>query len=290
MNISGYWQRQLPHLKQLIRWDKPIGSLLLLWPVCTALWIASHGTPKASILLVFIAGVFIMRSAGCIMNDIADRKFDPHVMRTQNRPLATGQVSLLESLLLLFALLTAALLLLTTLNSLCFKLSWVALLLAAIYPFTKRWLPCPQLVLGLAFNWGIIMAFAAVLQEIPWTAWLLYTIAVVWTVAYDTIYSMVDQNDDQALGLKSSSILFGEHTTTVITWLYCIIIALLLILGIGAKQHNWYFIAVGCCCLHFIWQRWELKKEDPDQYFKLFLSNRWAWLLIFAGCFLSYGA
>ena len=249
-----------------------------------------QGCATPQLLVVFIAGVFVMRAAGCILNDMADRSFDPYVTRTQSRPLATGQLSMIDALCCLTVLLAVALLLLLTLNALCFKLAIVAVAMAVVYPLAKRWIPCPQVVLGFVFNGGILMAFAAVTDRVSWVAFWLYLIAMLWTVAYDTLYSVIDKDDDQALGLNSLAILLGEHVVLVVRWLYVAIVAMLLLLGPIAGLTGWYYLSVMAVAAHFGWQSWRIKDLDPNECFSVFLSNHWAWLMIFIGCFLSYSA
>src|SRR5210317_902813 len=219
-------------LWRLMRFDRPIGILLLLWPTLWALWIAGEGSPTAKNILIFCTGVVLMRAAGCIMNDVADRDFDPHVERTRSRPLASGELSVREALLAFFTLMLLAFGLVLMTNLLTIKLAFAGAVLASTYPFFKRWTHFPQVVLGVAFGWGIPMAFAAETGQVASAAWWILLINVIWSVIYDTLYAMVDRDDDISIGLKSTAILFGRFDLLILRLLKLLMIALLVWLGI----------------------------------------------------------
>jgi len=267
----------------LMRMDKPIGALLLLWPTLWALWLAASGTPDPVILTVFICGVFVMRSAGCVINDYADRELDPHVERTRNRPLAAGRVSTREALSLFAALLVVALGLVLLLNQLSFIVAIGAALLAASYPYMKRFTYLPQVHLGLAFSCSIPMAFAAVSDEIPKLAWLLMLGNVIWAVAYDTLYAMVDREDDLLIGVKSTAILFGEMDRLFIALLQLMMVAVLLLVADQAKLGVYYYLGIFISLLLFGWQHYLIRHRERQACFKAFLNNNWVGAAIFLG-------
>ena len=276
---AAYWQ--------LARMDKPIGTLLLLWPTLWALWLASAGQPDWWALLVFTLGVFLMRSAGCVINDYADRHVDGHVKRTAQRPLPAGRLTTRQALLFFAALVGLSFLLVLTLNRFTIVLSLVGLLLAVLYPFMKRVTHLPQLVLGLAFSWSIPMAWAAVTGDLAWSTWLLFMANATWTVAYDTYYAMVDRDDDVRIGVKSTAILFGRYDLRIIALLQ--LVTLLLLLWVGWLQAlPWPFygsllVAAGL----FAQQGWSARGRDRDACFRAFLANNWVGAVIFLGIFLS---
>lgn len=269
----------------LMRLHKPIGILLLLWPTLWALWIAGKGHPHWHIVAIFIAGVIVMRSAGCIINDIADINFDKYVKRTANRPLTSGDVSLKEALLLFIILLGLALLLVLQLNFFTFKLAIIALVLACFYPFTKRWTHWPQLFLGAAFAMSVPMAYAALTDHLPLTCWLIYTIAILWPLMYDTEYAMADREDDVKIGIKSTAIYFGRFDIIIITLLQIILLALLGVLGWLIALKIPYYLALLLVFCMFCYQLSLLKKEC---YLKAFLNNQWVGLVIFLGILVSF--
>lgn len=273
---------------QITRLDKPIGILLLLWPTLSALWIASNGKPQFSILVIFILGVVLTRSAGCILNDIADQKFDGQVTRTRNRPLITKAISNKAALLFCGILLLCALGLVLLLNSFTILLSMVAVLLTALYPLTKRITYLPQLILGFTFNFGILMAFSAVQNKIPTAAGFLYLIAIIWTVVYDTMYAMVDREDDLKIGVKSTAILFGNLDKPILAILQIIVLGLLVIFGYGLHFDFFYYLSICLVATSFIYQQYLLRQHQPCAYFKAFLHNHWAWLVVFCGVILNY--
>ena len=278
---------KLPHYARLMRIDKPIGTLLLLWPTLWALWIAAEGWPPLYILAIFIAGTFLMRSAGCVINDYADRDFDGHVERTRNRPLATGVVSPGEALALAAVLSAAAFVLVLPLNTLTILLSVPALLLAGSYPFTKRFFAIPQAYLGIAFGFGIPMAFAAVTGTVPATGWLMLLANIFWAVAYDTEYAMVDRPDDLKIGIKTSAITFGRHDVLAVMLCYAAAFALLAVVGVLAGLgFAWYLGLVVACAIagyHYTL----IRARDRADCFKAFRHNNWVGGVIFANLFID---
>ena len=279
---------KLPHYARLMRIDKPIGTLLLLWPTLWALWIAAEGWPPLYILAIFIAGTFLMRSAGCVINDYADRDFDGHVERTRNRPLATGVVSPGEALALAAGLSAAAFVLVLPLNTLTILLSVPALLLAGSYPFTKRFFAIPQAYLGIAFGFGIPMAFAAVTGTVPATGWLMLLANIFWAVAYDTEYAMVDRPDDLKIGIKTSAITFGRHDVLAVMLCYAAAFALLAVVGVLAGLGvAWYLGLVAACAIagyHYTL----IRARERADCFKAFRHNNWVGGVIFAGLFIDF--
>jgi len=272
----------------LMRLHRPIGILLLLWPTLWALWIAGQGYPDVLVTTVFVLGVILMRSAGCVINDYADRHIDPYVRRTRSRPLATRRVSTREALILFIILCLLAFGLVLLMNLLTIILSVIAALLAASYPFMKRYTHWPQVYLGVAFGWSIPMAFAAQTDSIPTLAWWLLLTNVLWTVAYDTMYAMVDRADDLVIGVKSTAILFGQADKAIIAGL--LITVLLLLLWIGIKIHlgTWYYLGLLVAAGLVIYQQWLIKDRDPQRCFQAFLNNNWFGATIFAGIAAHY--
>lgn len=268
---------------QLARMHKPIGSFLLLWPTLWALWLAGHGQPPEGTVLVFCVGVFLMRSAGCVMNDIADRRFDPHVARTRDRPLAAGRVTVREALWLAIGLSLVAFLLVLTQNGLTIALSFAGLGLAAGYPLMKRLHHLPQVVLGMAFGWGIPMAFAAVTGSVPALAWLLYAANIVWSVAYDTFYAMTDRDDDLKIGVKSSAILFGARDLQIVAALQGLFLLLLALCGVLAGCGPVYYLGLFAAAWLMVWEQYLVRKREPAACFRAFLHNNWVGLAVFAG-------
>ena len=282
------YQDRLYQYYLLTRLHKPIGILLLLWPTLWALWIAAQGLPPLPILLVFVAGVVLMRSAGCVINDYADRDFDPHVQRTQDRPIAAGRVSPSEALVLFALLCVVAFILVLTLNRLTLYLSFGALLLAALYPFTKRYTYLPQLVLGAAFGWAIPMAFAAVQDQVPKIAWLLFVVNILWTTAYDTFYAMVDRDDDVKIGVKSTAILFGSADRLVIGVLQILVLAGLVLIGRLAGLGLYFYLGLLIAAGLALYQQYLSRNRDKGGCFQAFLNNNWFGAAVFAGIFLHY--
>lgn len=287
-NASFLNPEKLKEYRLLMRMDKPIGTLLLLWPTWWALWLAADGIPDPLVLFVFTAGVFLMRSAGCVINDYADRDFDAHVERTQNRPLAQKRVSTKEALALFAVLALSAFLLVLFMNWMTIAMSFVGALLAASYPFMKRYTNLPQVVLGTAFAWAIPMAFAAQAESVPLEAWLLFFATVIWTTAYDTMYAMVDREDDLKIGIKSTAILFGNRDRLIIGILQVLVIGLLLAIGVYLSLSSLYYIGVFVGSGLFIYQQYLIKNRDKQLCFKAFLNNNWFGVAVFAGLFLHY--
>ena len=273
---------------RLTRLDRPIGIWLLLWPTLWALWIASRGQPKPQIFIIFVAGTVLMRSAGCAINDYADRSFDPHVERTKDRPLATGRLSALEALVLFAILALAALLLALQLNRLTLLCAVVGAFIAVTYPFVKRFLSVPQMYLGLAFGAGIPMAFAAQLEFVPRVAWLLLLANVLWVTVYDTMYAMVDRNDDIKIGVRSTAILFGDSDRHIIFVLQVMTLATLYLVGKTIRAGVWYNSGLIAGALFFIYQLWLIRARERDGCFRAFLNNNYFGMSVFIGMALEY--
>ena len=279
---------KLSALLRLIRWDRPIGSLLLLWPTLWALWIAAEGVPDIKLLLVFTLGTVLMRSAGCIVNDLADRDLDGSVERTRGRPLVTGDVSVLEATALCLVLCLLAFGLVLTTNLLTVLLSVPAVLLAASYPLMKRFTHLPQVFLGMAFSWSIPMAFAAQRGELPPALWLLYTGNLLWTVVYDTKYAMVDRRDDLEIGIKSTAILFGESDRSIIAVLQVLCLTALALAGREFGLGWPYFLSLLVSAGLFGYHLYLIRDRDEAACFRAFLHNRWVGLTILIGIVSSY--
>ncbi len=274
--------------KQITRLDKPIGIYLLLWPTFWSLWVASNGWPTPHLLFVFTLGVIIMRSAGCVINDFADRKVDGKVMRTELRPLVTGLITPKEAIGIFIILLSAAFALVLTLKFSTLLLSIVAVILATAYPFMKRYTYFPQVVLGAAFSWGMIMAFEEAYSEITVVAWLLFIANMLWTVAYDTIYAMVDKNDDINIGVKSTAILFGEYDKRIIAFLQLLTLGCLFTVG-ELLAFGWpYHLALVISAGLFSYQQVLISERDRDKCFQAFLNNHWVGAVVFVGIFIEH--
>ena len=268
---------------RLCRLNKPIGILLLLWPTLWGLWFAAGGLPPLNILLVFTAGVVLMRSAGCAINDYADRNIDAHVRRTRERPLAAGTISPKEALTVFFVLSGIALLLVLTLNLLTILLAIPACVLAVSYPFSKRFIDLPQAWLGVAFGWSVPMAYAAVTNAVPVEAWVLFVAVVLWAVVYDTFYAMVDREDDRVIGVRSSALLFGRNDRYITTLLQVQIVVILWMLGRQQVLGMLYFVGLAVVIGLFVYQQYLIRKRDPLRCFRAFLNNNWVGLAVFAG-------
>jgi 4-hydroxybenzoate polyprenyltransferase len=277
---GAYWR--------LMRFDKPIGILLLLWPTWWALLVAGGGRPTARNALIFTAGVVIMRAAGCVMNDIADRNFDPHVERTRLRPLASGELQLRQAVGLFLILMLLAFLLVLLTNALTVKLALVGAALASSYPFFKRFTHVPQVVLGIAFGWGIPMAFAAENEAVPLLAWWLLLVNTVWSVIYDTEYAMVDRADDLAVGIKSTAILFGRYDVPAIASLMAVMMGLLIWVGVMAGFSWPWYLGTGIAGGLFGWQLVLIRSREKDRCFRAFLNNNWVGFSIFLGVLLHF--
>lgn len=287
MKLAALHINNISYYKQLMRIDKPIGTLLLLWPTYWALWLASGGVPSLVNFIVFSLGVFVMRSAGCVINDYADRKIDGEVTRTAERPLATGLVSSGEALSLFMLLIAIALGLVLMLSWQTVLLSFGALVLAFCYPFMKRYTNLPQVFLGAAFSWAIPMAFMAASNNVPAIAWLLFLANVVWTVAYDTMYAMVDREDDLKIGVKSTAILFGHYDRYIIFMLNSTFIGLLAYVGYSYALSTPYWLGLIVACGFLGYQQYLIQQRDRARCFKAFLNNHYVGLAIFIGLVVS---
>ncbi len=286
MNLQAI-ARKLDLYEKLMRLDKPIGILLLLWPTLWALWLAVRGTPQWQILVVFLAGTVLMRSAGVVVNDYADRNFDPHVARTKDRPLAAGLVGPTEALVLAGVLGLMAFALVLTLNRLTVALSFAGAFLAVSYPFTKRFFALPQAYLGIAFGFGIPMAYAAQLERVPAVAWVLLLANICWTIAYDTEYAMVDRDDDRKIGIRTAAILFGRFDVAAVMLCHAAFLALLA--GIGWRMHlAWpYYVGLAGAAVLIAHQYTLIRGRDPGRCFRAFLNNNWVGGAVFAGIALA---
>ena len=273
---------------RLMRLDKPIGIWLLLWPTLWALWIASEGRPSPEVFTVFVLGTVLLRSAGCVINDFADRKFDPYVERTADRPIAAGEVSPAEALILFAGLMLIAFGLVLTMNALTIQLAIVGALLTIVYPFMKRLIAAPQLVLGLAFAWGVPMAFAATTGAVPRTGWLLYLCALVWVLVYDTEYAMSDREDDLKLGIQSTAILFGEMDIAIIAGMQAVLLGGLGLLGQSAELGMWFWVGIVAAAGFALRQIWLIRARDRTACLTAFWNNAWFGGAIFAGIALDY--
>jgi 4-hydroxybenzoate polyprenyltransferase len=273
---------------RLMRLHRPIGIWLLLWPTLWALWVAAQGAPDQRVFGVLVLGTVLVRSAGCIINDLVDRKIDPHVQRTAARPLATGEVGVGEALILFVGLMLIALGLVLTLNRLSLYLAALAAVIAVVYPFTKRFFAAPQLVLGVAFAWGVPMAFAAQAGTVPRLGWLLFLSAVIWGIVYDTQYAMVDRDDDLKIGVRSTAILFGEMDRPLIAALQLSLFAGLALVGDGADLGRWYYAGLVLAAGVAMYQQVLLKDRDPAMCLRAFSSNAWLGGAVFVGILLDY--
>lgn len=281
--------RRLFAYAQLMRLDRPIGTWLLLWPVLWALWIAGDGRPVEHVLVIFVLGVIVMRAAGCVINDFADRDIDPQVKRTRDRPLAARRVSPYEAMMLFGVLIALAFWLVTRLDPLTIKLSVVGALLTVSYPLMKRWFPLPQFYLGLSFGgWGIPMAFAATLGTIPRVGWVLFIAAVLWAMVYDTLYAMVDREDDLKLGVKSSALLFADLDKVLIGAMQAMMLFALHLAGRSMEFGPWYRAGLVAAAILFAWQQWLIRDREPAACFRAFLHNNYVGMAIFIGIALEY--
>jgi 4-hydroxybenzoate polyprenyltransferase len=281
--------RRLSEYGLLLRLNRPIGTWLLLWPALWALWIAGAGRPDPQVLIVFVLGVVVMRAAGCVINDFADRNIDPHVRRTRDRPLAARRVSPYEALALALALLAVALYLVTRLDPLTVKLAVIGALLTVSYPFFKRFFPMPQLYLGISFvGWSVPMAFAAQTGVLPRVAWVLYIAAVIWTAAYDTIYAMIDREDDLQIGVRSSAILFADMDKLLIGVMQLMMLYALILVGRSMQFGSWYRGGVLAAALLFAWQQWLIRKREPAGCLRAFQNNQYVGVVVFVGILLQY--
>jgi len=289
--LRAFWsparREKLLQYSRLMRMERPIGTLLLLWPTLWALWLANETVPPVHLLVVFILGVFLTRSAGCVINDYADRHFDGHVERTRHRPLAAGKISEKEALGLFLLLSVLAFALVLTLNLYAIGLSVVAIVIATVYPFMKRFTYFPQAVLGAAFSMSIPMAFAASNNAVPETAWLLYVANLLWVLAYDTLYGMVDKKDDLKIGIKSTAILFGEADLQIIAIIDGFFVFGMLLVGVRFDLNFWYYLGLVVACGLLGWQLYSCRKRQPKRCFSAFLNNNWVGASIFCGILLA---
>lgn len=290
--ISGLLPRhvisQLRNYGKLMRIDKPIGIWLLLWPTLWALWLAGEGHPDPGLFVIFVLGVFVMRSAGCVLNDYVDRKIDPYVERTRSRPIASGAVAPAEALLLFTALGLIAIGLATMLNRPARLLAIIAAVLTVAYPFVKRLVSIPQFVLGAAFGWAVPMAFAAQTGAVPQLGWLVFGTAMVWAVIYDTFYAMVDREDDKKIGVKSTAILFGDVDLFVIAGLQTVMLLALVFIGLRGGLGFWYYASIVAAACLMAYHQWLARDRQPARCFAAFLHNHNIGLIVFIGIVLHY--
>ena len=281
--------RRVTEYARLMRLDRPVGTWLLLWPALWALWIAGAGRPRPQVLLVFVLGVVVMRAAGCVINDFLDRDIDPHVQRTRDRPLAARRVSPSEALLLFALLLAVALYLVTRLDLLTVKLACIGALLTVSYPLFKRFFPMPQLYLGISFGgWSVPMAFAAQTGALPRVAWVLYIAAVIWASMYDTLYALVDREDDLKIGVKSSAVLFADMDRLLIGVMQAMMLGALVLVGRNLHFGRPYQGGLAAAGVLFLWQQWLIRKRDPAGCMRAFLNNQYVGLVVFVGILLQY--
>ena len=286
--FSPQFVRQLRNYSKLMRLDKPIGIWLLLWPTLWALWLAGNGTPDQGLFVIFVIGVVVMRSAGCVLNDYADRNIDPYVERTRARPIASGAVAPMEALTLFAALALIAIGLATMLNTPARLLAVIGAILTVTYPFVKRFLSIPQFVLGAAFGWSVPMAFAAQTGSTPELAWLVFGTTMIWAVIYDTFYAMVDREDDRKVGFKSTAILFGEVDLFVIAGLQALMLVALVLIGVRATLGFWYYLSVVVAAGLMAWHQWLARDRQPAGCFAAFLHNHLIGMVVFIGIVLHY--
>ncbi len=291
MAITNLREQVMDRIKQywlLARFDRPIGILILLWPALWALWVASDGRPDILVLIVICLGVVLMRAAGCVINDYADREFDPHVERTKQRPIAAGKVTPKEALIVFVVLCLCAFGLVLMLNIYTIMLSFIAAFLAASYPFMKRYTHLPQAYLGIAFGWAVPMSFTAQINSIPAVAWVMYLAVVLWALVYDTMYAMVDKDDDLKIGVKSTAILFGAYDRHIMAMLQIIILGLLIAVG-QMKQLSWpYYGGLLIAAGFSVYQQKLIFHRKKSLCFKAFLNNNWFGMAVFAGLVMDY--
>ena len=287
-NIAPELVAQVRNYGKLMRIDKPVGVWLLLWPTLWALWLAGEGHPNQGLFVVFVVGVFIMRSAGCVLNDYVDRNIDPYVERTRNRPIASGAVAPTEALTLFVALGLIAIGLATMLNRPAQLLAIVAAGLTLAYPFIKRFVSIPQFILGAAFGWAVPMVFAAQTGTVPQLAWVVFGAALIWAVIYDTYYAMVDREDDRKLGVKSTALLFGDADLFVLGGLQLIMLLALVFVGLRAELGFWYYLSVAIAAGLMAYHQWLARDRQPAGCFAAFLHNHFIGLVVFIGIVLHY--
>ena len=282
------YQRRIRDLIEVARLHRPIGIWLLLWPVLWALWIAggSHPTPK--VLVIFVLGTVVMRSAGCVINDLADRDFDPFVKRTRDRPIASRRLAPHEALAWFLVLIASALLLVLQLDEKTIRMSVVGAVLAVSYPFFKRFFPLPQFYLGVAFSWGVPMVVMAELGVIPRVAWIIFFAGIIWAAIYDTMYAMVDRDDDLKIGVKSSAIVFGDMDKVIIGFLQLLMLFTLYLVGTNMEYGYWYNAGLVGAAVFFAWQQWKIRDRKPTSCFDAFLNNHYVGLSVFVGILLEH--
>ncbi|MGB5301342.1 MAG: 4-hydroxybenzoate octaprenyltransferase [Thiogranum sp.] len=279
---------RLIQYSRLMRLNRPIGIYLLLWPTLWALWIAGEGHPHILVVFVFVSGVVLMRSAGCVINDYADREFDPHVERSRDRPIAAGRVKPKEALVLFAVLCLGAFGLVLLMNELTIWMSLAGVVLAASYPFMKRYTHLPQVYLGAAFGWGVPMAFAAQTGSVPKVAWLLFVATVLWATVYDTMYGMVDREDDIKIGVKSTAVLFGEADRAILAIIQILFLGALLLIGQAVDLGGYYYFGVLLAAALSIYQQYLIRNREPEYCFQAFLNNHWLGAAVFSGLVLHY--
>lgn len=277
---KAYWR--------LMRFDRPIGIYLLLWPTLWSLWIAAEGWPTLKILIIFILGVIFMRASGCAINDYADRHIDGKVTRTKTRPLVSGEIKPAEALACFVIMSALSFGLVLLLNPLTIQFACIAVIFTAIYPFMKRFVDWPQLFLGLAFAWSVPMAFAAQQGAVPWAAWIIFLTAIIFPVAYDTLYAMADQKDDEKAGIRSTAIFFGNKAPKIVLLAHFITLALLVWVGYYWALGLWFYASLFVAGMMFIYQQVQIRDRNPEACFRAFVNNHWAGAVIFLGIFLHY--
>ena len=280
--------KRLKNYAELMRLDKPIGTFLLLWPTLWSIWLASEGRPQAKIIIIFLLGVLTMRSAGCVINDFADRKFDPLVERTKNRPLARGDVSAFEALMLFTGLSLIGIFLALQLNYKTQLFAVAGGCITIIYPFIKRFFSIPQLILGIAFGWACPMAFTAQIGNVTKLGWIVFTTAIIWAVIYDTFYAMSDRKDDLKIGIKSTAILFGQHDLLIIFGSQLLMIISLIYIGKIAELGYLFYVSIGISTIFMMYQQWLARDRVSQNCFAAFMNNNYVGMTIFIGISADY--
>ncbi len=282
------YARRARDLIELARLHRPIGIWLLLWPVLWGVWIAGASHPAPKVLVVFVLGTVAMRSAGCVVNDLADRDFDPFVKRTRDRPIASRRISPTEAVVWFLVLVAIALALVLQLDPYTIRMSVIGAALAVSYPFLKRFFPLPQFYLGVAFSWGVPMAFMAQNGNIPRVAWIIFFAGIIWAAIYDTMYAMVDREDDIKIGVKSSAIVFGDMDKLIIGMLQGLMLYSLYLVGTNMEFGYWYNVGVVAAAVFFVYQQWLIRRREPARCFQAFLNNQYVGLAVFIGVLLQY--
>jgi len=282
------YSRRVRDLIELARLHRPIGIWLLLWPVLWAVWIAGAAHPNPKVLVVFVLGTVAMRSAGCVINDLADRDFDPFVKRTRDRPLASRRITPAEAVVWFLALIASALALVVQLDPATIRMSIFGAILAVTYPFFKRFFPLPQFYLGVAFSWGVPMAFNAQNGTVPRVAWIIFFAGIIWAAIYDTMYAMVDREDDLKIGVKSSAIVFGDMDRVIVAMLQALMLFALYLVGTNMEFGYWYNAGLAAAGVFFVYQQWLIRNRRPEACFAAFLNNQYVGLAVFIGILLEY--